>query len=180
MNQGPLQTVVRSVFKDCLGVVVRWLLLGQYLCISGLFLYEHGWGQHNTQGHKQGACRLQPFRTDNVSQLSDFIKQGLTINPLNTRALLVYFIIFFISQGSLPKLLTVLYRISLSLSYVIPSCALWLSWHPDVTTGLMYKVSCMQCYRRNPDSLMCVYTCTSMHLRGFIFHTKSSFFAHEW
>lgn len=69
-NLGPPQCFQ----KDCLGVVVRWLLPGQYLCFSGLFLYEHSWGQHNTQGHKQRACRLQPFRSDDVSQLSEFIK----------------------------------------------------------------------------------------------------------
>lgn len=164
----------RAFGRDCLGFVVGRLLLGRYLCFSGLFLYEQGWGQRNTQGHKQGAGRLQPFKTDNVSQLSDFIKWGLTINPLNTRALLFYFIIFLFPKATFRSCWrshTVQY-LSLWHSYVIPSCALWLRWHTYVTTGL-YKVSCIQCCQWNPAEVrVCARarTCTSVGLFSTLNH----------
>lgn len=166
--------------QDCLGFAVRRLLLGQYLCFSGLFLFEQGWGQRNTQGHKQGAGRLQPFKTHNVSQLSDFIKQSLTINPLNTRAPLLYFIIFLFPKAACQSCWrshTIQY-FSLWPSYVIPSCALWLRWHPYVTTVLMYTVSSIQCCQWNPAEL---HVCIHEHTPPWVcFHTKSSVVAHEW
>lgn len=181
-KEPPLQTVMVSVFRrGCLGFVVRWLLLGQYLCFSGLFLYERGWGQHNTQGHKQGARRLQPFKTDNVSQLSDFIKQGLTINPLNTRALLFYFIIFFYFPRQLAKVADGLIPSNISL------CGTHMSFHPvhfgSVGIRTWQLVSCIRSHAYGVTtgtllSCMCVHK--SMQLCGFVFHTKSSFFEHEW
>lgn len=48
----------------------------------------------------------------------------------------------------------------------------------------MYKVSCIRCYKQNPTVLhVCVRVCARTSLWttvGFVFHTKSSVFEHEW
>lgn len=69
-------------------------------------------------------------------------------------------------------------KLSLSLSYVFPSCALQLSWH--MTTGLIYKMPCIQCYRKTPGLIPCVHMHTPTSFWVIIFHSKVSVFAPDW
>lgn len=107
------------------------------MCFSGRFsCTSEARGSVTRGGHERGAGRLQLFKTDNVSQLSNFIKRGLTINPLNTRAPLSFYF-----PGRLARVADGLIPSNFSL------CGTRMSFHPVhfgsdgipyVTTGLMY------------------------------------------
>lgn len=152
-----------------LGFVVRRLLVGQYLCFSGLFLKE--------QGHKwnKPAAAFQDRQCESAIWLHQI---GLDNKPPEYKGSTVLFNYFWFPKATCQscwRSYTAQY-FSLWHSYIIPSCALWLRWHPYVTTGLMYTVSRMQWCPWNPAEVL-ARTCTAM---GLVFRSKSSFFAHEW
>lgn len=152
MNQSPLQTLVECVSTRLFWIVVRWLLLGQYLCSSGLFLYERGWGQRNTQGHKRGSRQAAAFQDRQCESAIWLHQTGLDNKPPEYKGSTVLFHYFFYFPRRLARVADGLIPSNFSL------CGIHMSFHPVHCTSshgipMWQLVSCIRCYQWNPTEL---------------------------